>query len=372
MIKNKPPKINKRIWVTLGVTVMVSLVLLAVFFKIRIEAIKKASLTQQDALNKVWSGFDSQTLMEAQKENKDLQVQLLALLSIFDVQEGWLEEGRGRDFSIAFIEQLASVTQALKAKAQGKNITMPDLGFKEKLPANEQDANNLIKQLYGIKEVINLGMDYGINFKFVNPGDFEDVESVSGMRQATTRMQLVCPAQAAIEFVVKLSELAPLVSMEYLSLTLKDNYFDIDLGLSHMVINTEMLGIPASYQLSDDNRKYAAGLLKKMSKEQEEFTDVIRSKNPFFVVQAKEAPASKERKQVDVQEPPKETAPKFFYRGKAVLQSKEVAVIEDVTAGQSVFCGLGDRIKEYRVSEIYDEKVVLQKIDGKELVVNKE
>ena len=62
---NKVPKVDKRVWVTLGATVVVSLVLLAVFFKIRIEAIKKASNMQQDALNKVWVGFDSSTLSPA-------------------------------------------------------------------------------------------------------------------------------------------------------------------------------------------------------------------------------------------------------------------------------------------------------------------
>lgn len=352
----------------LGLIAGLCLLISGIFLSGRIAVLKKKSLQNTATLDKFLPGFNDRTPEQLQKEIGNLKVELVDLFNTFDPKESW--EKSNYDLTIYFVEELGKVNQFLKLKAQEKGLISPNLGFTEKLPS-EAEAAYLLSQLYGLKRVVTLGMDYGVNFTSVNPGisAVQELEGLSGMKLVKSRIELVSPIQSLIEFIIELTQTVPVVSLESLSLSFKDSFYKIGLTLGHTVIPAALSESLAPFELAQgQQQERVVPLLKRFSLEEQNFIYILRSNNPFFVAQPKQttlAPPEGGEKQ--------ESLSRFFYRGKAILKSKEVVIIEDTLNKEEHFSALGERIGDYILVDAKDDKIILKKADtGEEVIVGRE
>lgn len=90
---------------------------------------------------------------------------------------------------------------------------------------------------------------------------------------------------------------------------------------------------------------------------------ILLKRSPFFRV----SPEKKVKKieVVDIKEKPKE--PILKYKGKVVMGTKVMVVIEDQGTGKSFFVQEGDRVGDFLVYSIDEKEVVLKKKGGEDL-----
>lgn len=352
---------DKPFYFSTSAVVALSLLVLSGFLKARTEVIKRNNGKNLAILNAALPGFNQGRVAGLRQEMRDLEAGLTDLSYIFDPKERWFK--KDYDLSIYFIEELGEVNRFLKQKALEKQVNPVDLGFKEKIPP-ESEAIYLLSQLYGLKEVLSLGMDYGINFKSVGPEGMKEQGGIPGIKVVKSRMKLTCPAQGLIEFMIQLTEHVPLVSLESFSAKLVEgSFFEVDLALAHLVIEPSLLGIL-------EPQKPSLSLLKKISLEQQDFIKSLRSKNPFFVANTKEA-LSLPQTEIILGQP--KAFVRFFYRGKAKLKAKEVVVIEDTLNQETVFLALQEKLGNLVLKDFSDEQIILENLDdGKQIIIKKE
>jgi hypothetical protein len=309
-------------------------------------------------LQQALPNFNNQSSDRLTREIGDVKTRLLGLSALFDPKYKWIK--KNYDVSIYFVEELGNVKQALKQKAEDKKLPLPDLGFKEKLPS-EQEADYLLSQLYGLREVVAKGLDYGIAFQSVNPLGVEEKTGIDGVKTVKSRLQLRCPAETMIEFIIKLNEIVPKVCFNSLSLTLKDSSYDIDATLEQVSIDMDLSGMPEI--------KTAAQIQEITGNQDVDFVRTLRSNNPFFVPSAPAVPP-----EAAAESPKPKTPPvRFIYRGQATLKSKPVVVIEDLLTQETVFVGLNEKIGDFTLINFSDSQITLHAADtGKELVIKRE
>ena len=324
----------------------------------RTDALKKSAARNISLLQQALPDFNNQSTGRLTQEISDIKTRLLGLSALFDPKYKWIK--KNYDVSIYFVEELGNVKQALKQKAQDKQLPLPELGFKEKLPS-EQEADYLLSQLYGLREVISVGLDYGINFKTINPLGVEDKTGLDGIKAVKSRLELRSPAETMIEFIIKLNEVVPKVCFDALSLTLKDSAYDMDMTLEQVSIDMDLNGrleLQTPAQIQEITGKQDA-----------DFIRTLRSNNPFFVPAAPAiaVPAAGESPK------PKKPPARFVYRGQATLKSKPVVVIEDALTQETVFVGLNEKIADSTLVNFSDAQITLRAIDnGKELIIKRE
>jgi hypothetical protein len=93
---------------------------------------------------------------------------------------------------------------------------------------------------------------------------------------------------------------------------------------------------------------------------------LLLKRSPFFRVRPEEK--AKKTEPIPVKEPPKKAILK--YKGKVVMGSKVMVIIEDQGTGKSSFAQEGDMIGDFLVSGIDEARVVLKKKDGEEVILN--
>lgn len=338
-----------------GTVITVSLFTLGIFLSGWIKVVKNNNLKNLDTLNKALPDFNNQTFLEFQAQVKGLEMEAIGLSNIFDPKYKWIK--KDYDLSIHFIEELGRANQFLKIKAQEKGLKYTALDFKEQLPS-EKEAVYLLNQLYGLKEVMGLGMDYGVNFKTVSPLEVEELKEAEGLKQAKSRIEMSCPAQGLIDFIIGLNEIVPKVCFQSLALNSQETAFNLVLTLNHLIVDS---GIVDNLEISKSGRvdECSMTILKEVALKQENFIYTLRSSDPFFVSLAQQKEGSS---QEQTQAPQPLT--RFYYRGKAVLRSKEVVVIEDILNQETVFLGLNERIGNFILKDFSDEKVVLLDTDN--------
>jgi hypothetical protein len=336
------------------------LLILGWFFQIRIEVLKKNNLKNLAMLNQVLPGFNNQSIGQLRGELNNLKADLNRLAGIFDPKERWFK--KDYDLSIYFVEELGKINQSLKTKATNNQVDFPELGFKEKLP-EEKEAFYLLTQLYGLKEIINLGMDYRINFKSITPLDIEEQEGLSGIKLAKTRIEATCPAEDIVEFIIQLNNIFPMPYLEAFSLKSHDSSFEMNLTLSHIMVDSDR----------KDKQEFPASLPTEstLSEAEQNFIRILRAKNPFLVEVAEEAPLSGQKQTSETGKPKKLS--RFLYKGKAILRAKEVVAIEDVLNLETVFLGQGEKIDNFILREFSNEEAVLENIDnGQKIIIKRE
>ncbi|MGE5197353.1 MAG: hypothetical protein ACM3IL_02490 [Deltaproteobacteria bacterium] len=354
-VKNKQ---IKNYYLMIAAVVCIALFIAAWLLRSNIAALEKNNLQNKAALNKALPDFNLRSPDAVKRQIQDLKSRLTGLSAVFDTKYKWIK--KDYDLSIYFVEELGNARQFLKQKAQEKQVAAPELGFKEKLPSG-QEASLLLSQLYGLKEVISLGMDYGINFKTVAPDGVEEAK-VPGIKLVKSRIALSCPAQGLIEFIIQLNEIIPKVCFEALSLKSQGDSYDMDLTLEQVVVETELNG--KQEQPSPAEIKEVAG------KEDENFIHILRSNNPFFVPETK-IPLS--ASSANASPEPEKKQVRFIYRGTATLKSKQVVVVEDLLNKETVFLGLNDKVANFVLTDFSDSQITLKNTDdNQELIINRE
>lgn len=322
-----------------------------------IAKVTKNNIKNLATLNQVLPGFNKQTLDKLRQEISQLEGHLLALAYLFDPPDK--EITKDYDLPIYFVDELSKTKQFLKLKAVNKGMNSPDLGFKETLP-DEKEAKYLLRQLYTIKEVVSRGMDCGVNFISISPQPIEDLGIFSGVKAAKTRIEFTASAPALIEFLIQASEIVPLDSVETILLKSEESAFKADMTLSYTVIDADW---------KDKKINFTPLNIRDVFGSQEKFISILRSNNPFSVVIP---PEIKEELPVEAAEQTKKPS-RFLYRGKAVLKTKEVAVIEDTLNQETVFLGLQEKIGDFILKELQDFQIILKNINtGQEIIVKGE
>lgn len=96
--------------------------------------------------------------------------------------------------------------------------------------------------------------------------------------------------------------------------------------------------------------------------------ETLIKKSPFFRVVSEEMP----KKIVEVvkkivEEEPKK--PLFKYRGRVQMGEKQTVIIEEELTGKSYFVGKGDKVGDYEVFEIAQDKVILKKEGSEDIIL---
>lgn len=334
------------------------LLILALLLSSCTAKLTKDNLKNLATLNQVLPGFNSQTLGQLKQEIKESEERLLALAYLFDPPDK--ELSKDYDLSIYFVDELSKTNQFLKLKAMNKGMSYPDLGFKETLP-DEQEAKYLLRQLYTLKEVLSRGMDCGVNFISITPQPIEDLGILADIKVAKTRIEFTAQAPASIEFIIQVSELVPLDSIESILLSrTEDAHFKVDMTLSYTVIDTDW---------KDKEMHFTPLNIRDVFASQEKFINILRGNNPLSVNMP---PGAKEGTPLQVSEQPKKLS-RFLYRGKAVLKTKEVAVIEDTLSQETVFLAWEEKIGDFILKELQDFQIILKNINsGQEMSIKRE
>jgi len=342
------------------VFIVIGLFLLILAFLLSSSIAKRTqdNLKNLTTLNQVSPGFNERTLSQLKQEINQLEERLLALAYLFDPPDK--EISKDYDLPIYFVDELSKTSQFLKLKAINKGISYPDLGFKETLP-DELEARYLLRQLYTLKEVISRGMDCGVKFISISPQPIEDSGILADIKVAKTHIEFIAQTPAFIEFIIQVSELVPLDSIESVLLSrLEDSTFKVNMTLSYTVIDTDW---------KDKKIHFTPLNIRDVFMSQEKFINMLRGNNPLSVVMPPET-----QKELPVQAgvQPKESA-RFLYRGKAVLKAKEVAVIDDTLNKETVFLALQEKIGDFILKELQDFQIVLKNINnGQEIIIKRE
>lgn len=341
---------------TLLVSVILFLLLLAWFLNNRIAGLRKDNLKNLATLNQVLPNFNDQTSSQLKTDIEQLEAQLLSLAYLFDPPEKEIK--KDYDLPIYFVEELSKAKQSLKTKASDKKVSYPDLGFKETLP-DEKEARYLLKQLYVIREIVNRGMDCNVNFSSVTPQPLEDLGISSGMKVAKTRIEFIASASALIEFLIQVSDIMPLDSLESILVKSQDLTFKADMTLSYIVIEADW---------KDKTITFTPLNVKEIFLEEEKIINSLRANNPFSVAKTQGPTGLPPQTPT---EPPKQS-PRFLYVGKAMLKSKEVAVIEDTLNQETIFLAPQEKTGDFMLKELKELQIILKNINtGQEIVVKR-
>lgn len=339
------------------VSAVLFLLVLAGILRGRIAHVTEENLRNLGMLNQVSSGFNDQTL-DAFKQNIDqLEAGLLTFIYALDPPDK--EIRKDYDLPIYFVDDLSKVKQSLKAKSAEKKVTYPEFGFKESLP-DEKEAKYLIEQLSVIKDIVDKGMDEGINFSVVSPLPAEDLGISPGVKLAKTRLEFTASAAALINFLIQESDAVPLYPVDYILVKSQDSFFKADMTVSHIVIEADWRN--KSLTLTPLN-------LKEVFSQDERVISSLRANNPLSGALMRQAPA--ESKKAPAEE--SKQAPRFLYQGKAVLRSKEVAVVEDTLNQETLFLAPGDRVGDFALQELDEAQITLKSINtGQQMVIKRQ
>ncbi|MFH1457802.1 MAG: hypothetical protein ABIG31_01380 [Candidatus Omnitrophota bacterium] len=357
MIKMKY-RLNKYHFIVVSL-VIICLLLAFLFMLARLKILKGKSSKNIAMLEEVLPGFNEQSLEQFKRQIQSLKMRLVRLAAVLDPKDRWLK--KDYDLTIHFVEELGSINAFLRSKAIEKKTNFPDIVFKEKLPS-EREAFYLLSQLYGIKEVVSLAIDYNITIKSITPLGIEDVKGVSGLKVTKSNVELACPATGLIEFIIELNDILPKPFIEAVSLKSEDSIFDVNVTISNIVIDLPWKD-QEEFKITGSDAKGD------LSPQDQDSIRTLRNSNPFFIPQVVE-PVTENSPAVKTEPAP---GPRFLFRGKARLKSKEVLVIEDTLKKETTFLSLGDRIGNFILKEFSGDQAVLENTqEGKIIIIKQE
>jgi len=334
--------------------VVICLLILSGLLSLRVGFLERENQKNLSLLNQSLPGFNNQSPARLKREINNLKAEIISLSTVFFPREKWIKENY--DLSILFVEELNNTNQFLKKKAEERQLDFWDLDFPEKLPS-ESRAAYLLSQLYTIKEVVSLGMELGISFRSIKPEAIEEIEGVAGLLLARNYLELVCPKETLIEFIIQLNDIIPTVCLDsFLIKRLPDKTFRISLSFSNVVLDLawedkDIEGLPV-VRLDESFSRVSGTLI-----------PILRSKNPFFVTGPKDESLILLEAQSHGPQEPLKPAPRFFYRGDAILKTREVAVIEDTLNQETVFLGRQEKYGDFRLEDFSSEEAILEDID---------
>lgn len=357
------------LWVWAGICVPLAIMLLILGG--RIQLLKLQSAGNIKKVNQELPGFSEKKLEQIRDRISFYKEGLKKLSTAFDTNQRW--KVQDYDLSIYFVEELNNVNQELKAKADRKNVKYPGLGFKEQLPS-EDSAIYLLSQLDALKEIVTKGIDYGVNFSSIIPQDVETQTEeqdktkkttkpangqekeiaaepeLEGIKVVKSNLEMVIPAETLTEFIIQLNEIMPKIFFEKFYLVSAGFSYKLTLTVSGVIINS---GWIRDSIYSFDDVKLT------LPKADRDFAQLLRANSPFAAPVVREAGPVEETDDSLGGEDAGEKA-RFYYRGKAVLQSEEVAVIEDTLNEETFFLNKQDRIGGFVLEDFSETEALLR------------
>ncbi len=337
-------------------TMNIVLLAAAIFLAIQIGLMKNNILRNDEVLKQTYPGFNPQIIPQLRGEIDYVKTQLVETCDLFDPKDNSLR--KDYDLSIYFVEELSKANRALKQKAQDKQLNFNEFNFKEKVPS-DREAYSMINQLLGLEKAVDLGLDYGINFKSVEPGVTENLDAIPGIRQQKSQIKMMCPGSSIMDFITGFNQAVPHLSFESFIFLLKGSYFEADLNVSHIICDRKALDIAQSPEQFKDKAVTPSQAMKELNAKQEDLARILKINNPFKR-EGEQKNEPREQPQASAQQKEeKKDEERFFYRGKAILRSKEVAVIEDTENQETIFAARGDNVGNFILKDFSDEQAVL-------------
>lgn len=343
------------------------------FLKFQVSAVKKSNQKDKAILNQAFPGFNLKITKRLKGEVGVAKEQIRDMLCYFGAQG---QEGqKDYDLSIYFAEELSKAKQFLKGKADTKQLKYPELDYKGKLPT-EIEAVYFLNQLYGLKEVLSLGLDSGINFKSILPEMVKDFDKVAIIRLLRTKIEFSCLPQALIEFIIGLHKITPHIFIESIALSSTDSAFEVNLVLTHVTIDPSILKAIEPLKLTSAQKPLDSPLLQSISLRQTDYFRILRGNNPFFVAAA--APSKGKLLQADPKAGTTDISPqlkptvRYLYKGRGILRLKEVAIIEDTLTKEIIFLGKNERVDKLVLKSLSDDEVTFKNLDdGGEIILKR-
>jgi len=340
----------------LSALIISALFFIALFLHNRIAKLTEDNRKNLSELNQVLPNFSNQAMKVLQQDIDQLEAQLLSFTYLFDPPDKQIK--KDYDLPIYFVEELGKVKQSLKMKSADRKVTYPDFGFKETLP-DEKEAKYLLKQLCLIREVVNTGMEDGVNFAQVTPLPVEDLGVSTCLKSAKVRLDFTASGHALIDFLIDISDIVPLNSVGSILVKLENSVYKSSLTLSYISIEADWKSRAVSF---------APLNVKQIFAEQDKNISFLRANNPFSLVKGQEQTGQPSK----ASEQPKQ-APRFLYQGKAVLKGKEVAVIVDALTQETIFLAPDEKTGDFVLKELKDLQITLKNTNtGQEIVVKRQ
>jgi hypothetical protein len=332
------------------------LVAAAILLVVQIGLMKSAVLRNDQVLKQVYPGFNPQLVPQTRRDINYVKDQLAEACDLFDPPEESLR--KDYDLSIYFVEELSKANRALKQKAQDKQLQFSELNFKEKVPS-DREAYAMINQLLGLERVVDLGLDYGVNFKSVEPGVTENLDVLPGIRQQRSQLKIICPGSAVMDFITGINAVVPHISFDALVFVLKGSYFEADVNINHTICDRKVLDIIRPGDGLKEKTASPSKAMQEFISLEEDLSRILKINNPFTREGEKRQEAEASSQPAAEGEEEKKGQERFFYRGKAILRSKEVAVIEDAQNQETFFVSREEKVGDFILKDFSDEEAVL-------------
>ncbi|MCX5697576.1 MAG: hypothetical protein NTU54_06400 [Candidatus Omnitrophica bacterium] len=337
-------------------TLNIVLLVAAIFLAVQIGLMKNNIIRNDEVLKQTYPGFNPRIIPQLRGEIDYVKAELSEACDLFDPQDNSLR--KDYDLSIYFVEELSKANRALKQKASDKQLNFSELNFKEKVPS-DREASSMINQLHGLEKAVDLGLDYGVNFKSVEPGVTENLDAIPGIRQQKSQMKIMCPGSSIMDFITGVNQAAPYLSFDSFIFSLKGSYFEADLNVGHTICDRKALDIAQPAEQPKNKTSSPSQAMKELNAKQEDLARILKINNPFMH-EGEQKNESKEQPQPSAQQKKEKTdEERFFYHGKAILRSKEVAVIEDTENQETIFVARGDNVGNFTLKDFSEDQAVL-------------
>lgn len=303
-------------------------------------------IANEALLNEALPGFSENKVVELRAKVAGRAQQVAALTGLFDPRDKWTRADY--DMSILFAEALNSANTELKNLAQEKQTRFSGLMFTDKLPS-ETDASLLLGQLYAMRLVAFLALDLGADVLLAKPLPMEKEEKPRPARAVSAEFELTFPHATVTDFFIRMNGLVPKLCGSVMKARVDEKGVYVSLRYATYHVDTpDVKGGANAGRVGVPDESYPQGI--------EAAVSSLRSKSPFavpvkpVVAVIEEAPAAEETKPVQ----------RFFYKGRAVLRKKNVAVLEDTLRGETLFLSTGDTFDAFRLKEFSDTEAVLE------------
>lgn len=331
----------------------------------RVTAMSTESTSNRELIKQTAPDLSKRTIPELEEGIIDVKSQIYATATLFNPQSKWLRDGY--DVSILFVEELNNANQQLKDAAADMQVQFPGIVFAEKLPA-EGAAVQLLTQLYGIREVAELAISLGADILDITPEPAADDDGFTHGAVLPASMEFSFPHETVVEFLIRITGVVPKIAVTTLAVKTEDEA---------VLITLDMSTIFTQFDLTDEekNRYSVAGVPEESYPQGiQRAVSLMRGNSPFVIPERrKEEIMLAEEASAEPEPEPEIPRQRFYFRGKATLQSQEVAVVEDTMRQETVFLARGERYDTYLMKDFSDDGIILEGIDDKAItVINRE
>jgi hypothetical protein len=339
--------------------VVLCLCLSAFVLRAREEAYARRAAASAAQLDDALGAFSEKKVVDLRAAVSSSAVRLAALGALFDPRAKWTRSNY--DMSILFAEELNRSSTELKALADSRQTDFSGFSFTDKLPS-ESDAALLLGQLYAMRSVAELAVASGADVSLAKPLPPTKESALPDTREVPAEMELAFPHATVMDFLIRMNGIVPKLCSQALKVRVEPESVYVSLKYSTLSVSlSDIQGIDGKITVAQvPDESYPAGIDTAVS--------LLRSKSPFLI------PVKQTGVEEDVTQPPEEEKPaqRFFYKGRALLRTKQVAVIEDAMRKETLFLSVGDRFDNFRLKNFSETEVILEGSDNFLTVIKRE